>query len=819
MRQHAMMPKGLTTLLVGICVAAVTGPHSCNAADDSLQLAQERYAQQDWPAALECFLDAAERSADETTRTSAHFYAAECALQLKDYSRAQAEYEQVLSSQAARDLHARASFRLAEALYLGEDMPRAQIGFQQFVEKYSRDELMGEAHNYLGEILLQSRRYDSALASFAYVIENCRGVQVDQARLGMARTLLASNQLEEVPIALGRLCQSEDANTAAEAQLILGRAKYEAGQFDQALATFRRVYQLNADMESINRARLAAGWALWKLSRLEDIVEETGSLAGDARLASEYHYLFGMAAYSAKNWDRAVNEMELAARERSVHRAAALFYAGESALLGGNSKRARAKFQELLDIDPASEWADDSMWSLARAAKAAKSQLEFDQSCEQLRSKYPASDYIAQIPLLDTDPGNPLRQCEPGLELFEEAIGLERDGQFDGAMAAYHEFLGQAIAGAFRGEALWRAARLHDRLNHHADARKLYRQLLKDSPSFDRAPEALRNLAWIEAAIGNQDSAAKLCQELLKKFPQSAQAVEASYWLAVAAADEKRSDKAQWQVDWLLERLNPASRSLSESEKQVYGQTLCLACQLFAAESKWQEIAELLCRHDKYTAGGTVFARLEFWRAEAALRLGKHTEARERFDDLVTETVGINESWVPMVTLRRAQLAARREEWQEVLKLVSQLDERYPEFELAYECDYLRGRALAGRGEMFAARNAYGHVLENDWAARTETAAMAQWMIGETHFHQRNYEQARIAYERVIERHDFPEWQARAALQAGKCAELGDRWDEATKYYADAAGRWSETRSGKELNARLKWVEEQVAQKPVTLRR
>jgi cellulose synthase operon protein C len=169
--------------------------------------------------------------------------------------------------------------------------------------------------------------------------------------------------------------------------------------------------------------------------------------------------------------------------------------------------------------------------------------------------------------------------------------------------------------------------------------------------------------------------------------------------------------------------------------------------------------------------------------------------------------------------LRQAQLATRREDWQQVLVLVNELDKRFPEFELAYECDYLRGRALAGRGEMSAARLAYGHVLENEWAGGTETAVMAQWMIGETYFHQRNYEQARLAYERVIQRHRFPEWQARAALQAGKCAELSEEWDAAAKYYADAAREWHKTHSAKELNARLQWVQEQVANRQPTVRR
>ena len=271
-------------------------------------------------------------------------------------------------------------------------------------------------------------------------------------------------------------------------------------------------------------------------------------------------------------------------------------------------------------------------------------------------------------------------------------------------------------------------------------------------------------------------------------------------------------------MDWLLNRLNPASRSLNDNEKQILGRVLCLQCQLFSSNNKWREIADLLDSQNYRGSERAIVARLDFWRAEAALRLNNNAEARERFDQLESQIVGIKESWIPMVGLRRAQLAARQEDWQVVLEMVDELDRQYPEFELAYECDYLRGRALAGRGEMSAARTAYGHVLENEWATGTETAALAQWMIGESYFHQRNYELAREAYERVIERHYFPEWQARAALQAGKCAELGDNWEVAAKYYAEAAKRWENTKSAHELSARLRWVQQQVAQKQTTVR-
>ena len=90
---------------------------------------------------------------------------------------------------------------------------------------------------------------------------------------------------------------------------------------------------------------------------------------------------------------------------------------------------------------------------------------------------------------------------------------------------------------------------------------------------------------------------------------------------------------------------------------------------------------------------------------------------------------------------------------------------------------------------------------------------MAQWMIGETFFHQRDYARARAAYLAVIERQvpakrQAPaDWQARAALQVGKCWELENRWDEAQAMYLQALQRWPGTEPEPQLQARLKWAE------------
>ena len=65
----------------------------------------------------------------------------------------------------------------------------------------------------------------------------------------------------------------------------------------------------------------------------------------------------------------------------------------------------------------------------------------------------------------------------------------------------------------------------------------------------------------------------------------------------------------------------------------------------------------------------------------------------------------------------------------------------------------------------------------------TETAAMAQWMVGETYFHQKEYRAALGAFLKVDLLYDHATWRALALLQAGKCHELLHELTEAKQLY------------------------------------
>ncbi len=788
-----------------------------SAEDDAFREATNLYQQEQWQRAAEVFAESANEVSDSANRSTASFYRGECLMQLGDYVAAREQYGIVLDLQKDGPQTKRALFRAGEAAWFSGDKIDAEKLLTQYVKQPTQGDSAAFAHTYLGDLALAAADYNRAIDSYRAALKHStESAPENAARLGLAKALLALGKTQDVSTTLGQLLDSKDRATAATARLLLGRSQYDSGDYETALATFREIQNPSTESNVAQRSRLAAGWSLWKLQRFAEIEEELQPLADDQQWMVEYRYLTGMASYAQRDWPAAIEHLTLAANGKDNHanRDAILFYLGESCSRAKQYKPATNWFRQLIDRYPESKWEDDAQWELARIAKSKPSGEEHQAVANVLRGPSPVSNFTDDLP--ETG-GNVLRALEvsPADELLDEAVGLERDGRYDPALAAYHELLNKFSPGNYspgnaHKETLKRAARLHAKLAQYPAAKQLYKQHLTTYPKSKSNAEMLAELAWIECRVGNRQEAAKYFTKLHAEFPQSAQAAEAAYWLALEWADKDESDQAQLYVDYLLKHhANCTTKPL----RKLWQQAVCLKCQLAAKDNDWQTILDLLGKVGNQLNDEPATTRAAFWLAEAEFRTGNYDQARIAFEKLRLQTAGVDEPWAAMVPLRRAQLAARRQQWTETLKRLEELDQKHAQFELDYEADYLRGRALAGRAKMSAARDAYHRVLANPKSKDTETAAMAQWMIGETYFHQYDFARAREIYLKVIDQHTQPEWQARAALQAGKCWELEGHWDKAKMLYSTALKKWSGSESEKKLQARMKWADSQVTKR------
>ena len=119
---------------------------------------------------------------------------------------------------------------------------------------------------------------------------------------------------------------------------------------------------------------------------------------------------------------------------------------------------------------------------------------------------------------------------------------------------------------------------------------------------------------------------------------------------------------------------------------------------------------------------------------------------------------------------------------------------------------------LPSQADFAAAREHYARVIRSEHAGKSETAAMAQWMVGESYFHQENYRAALAEYLRVEILYAYPRWQAAALLQAGKCQERLGQWKEAAQTYARLVKVYPKSDVVADAASRLEFVQGRIAQ-------
>jgi TolA-binding protein len=167
-----------------------------------------------------------------------------------------------------------------------------------------------------------------------------------------------------------------------------------------------------------------------------------------------------------------------------------------------------------------------------------------------------------------------------------------------------------------------------------------------------------------------------------------------------------------------------------------------------------------------------------------------------------------------MIQLRLGQVLAQQNKWQEASQIAHAFAQNYPDFPQIYEVDYLLGRCLAAQARFNDARAAYDRVLRSPRGGKSETAAMAQWMIGESYFQQQEFEEAIAAYHRVERLFAYPQWQAAALLQAGKCREAQGQWQEALRCYEQLLKQHAETMVADEAEQRVRVVRQRAQRDP-----
>lgn len=432
----------------------------------------------------------------------------------------------------------------------------------------------------------------------------------------------------------------------------------------------------------------------------------------------------------------------------------------------------------LLALDSAS--ADDGFWSIERATEVAESVDTVEQRVRNHRDEERTPPF-----------------------LWKRALALKAAGRVDEAIAiceiSVREFP-KASAQALLAMAAW-----HRESNQAVECESACKRWFQLSEASPRKDAALYLLAWSQGRQGRTGEAAATFQRLIGECPDS------SYW-ADSALRVAEHHRQRGQLDGAADLL----QQIMERQDPQADEAARLAFALVASQKQqWADLldaVEPLCDARQQRA---YYLPALFWRAEAAFRLADYEGADGHFteledavngDDAPSRFASDREKWLPIAWLRRAQIAAQREEWNAARELTDLCRSEFPTFARAFEVDYVAARALMAEGKLDDAFLLLETVANNDSVEAGETRSAALWMRGECRMMQRRYDEAEVAYAVLHDDAEQPaKWRAMAWLQAGKCCEQNANWVKARECYQQAAQTGQESVRS-EANQRLSAV-------------
>lgn len=362
-------------------------------------------------------------------------------------------------------------------------------------------------------------------------------------------------------------------------------------------------------------------------------------------------------------------------------------------------------------------------------------------------------------------PSTPRAGAQQAYYLFQEGLQAEQQGDSESALEKFRTVYTDYSSTSEAPQAMLAAGRILDRTNRDREAVQLLSELVSQYADFPQLDHAYYRLAWTRIESGDLKGGQEAFRRLVESYPNSLLWVDAAYRVAEYESLQQNRDVANQLLDEILRR-----GDLNSNSTRLLDHILYLRGQNAFVDGKWTVVETYMRRVLEETPESPLRLSAMYWRAEAAYKTRDWNLAQQRFMELAQEAQGRTDSWLPVIPLRLAQIYAWKKQWNEARIAATDLKRAYPNFERMHEVDYLLGRCFMQMGRFDEARRQFKQVIDADPQQAGETAAMAQWMIGETYFRQKEYETAINAYDRVLKRYpQHPYWHSVALLQIGKC--------------------------------------------------
>jgi len=619
----------------------------------------------------------------------------------------------------------RATYNVAFAALQSGDSVEARRWSQLFSQRYPQDSLAPDVAYIFAESTLQLGQYDEAATALQQLISaqpNNPMLPEWRLRLTHARYIGNAND-EAIRLANEILASIDNKNIRAEAYFLLGASLLKQEKFADSA------------------------------SNLAKSISESPTWAH----ADEAHLILAQ----AQSKENKSNEAKLTLQEliktfpNSRFKQQAEFRLGQLSASTGDLNQALVSYDAVLSNDR-----DKSLKDFASYGKAwvLMQQKNYDPAVKLLR------------PLAVSDRKDSLG-AESRLAL---AVSLRNLGQVKEAVESLESMSIDPSLGVPPEKSLYELGIGQVELNQFDAAAKTFQRLLDEFPKAPNLDKILYEYAWALKETDRPDEALKAFTKLSNEMPDSPLSAEADYHIGQGAYDSGQYDQA----------INAYTKAISRTvdpllkQKSIYklGWT-------YFQKKEFDQSEKLFLEQTNLFPESSLNVESFFMQAECRMKTQKfadalpiYQKARAILESNNFDPASTSQQIQSLIYLHGAQAAREIKKWDVVDGWLQEMLQRYPETDYKPFALYEQAYSAQNQRKLPQAIELYSEVASS---SRNDIGARSRFMLGELYFAERDFAKAVPEFEKTMYGYgatqasaDVKNWQARAAVEAGRCSEV-----------------------------------------------
>ncbi|MBL8829976.1 MAG: tetratricopeptide repeat protein, partial [Planctomycetaceae bacterium] len=743
---------------------------------------------------------------------------------------------------------AAAQLAAGKCAYLAGDYDQARKLLDAI--KNQKDDAGAEAGHWIVRSLLKQQKLDEAAKTVeALVKQHTKGPWVAQLALDRADVLFEQPQRQKDAIAAYLAIAKDFANDplAPQALYLAAFAALQSGDYAGAIKHTETFLKDHAKHEKAADVRYVAAESYLQQAQYDKAEQRYAELLAQSPQHADvplWHVRRGLCSYLKQDYSKALATLQpvVATLPTAAWKAEALYMIGACQLEQQKTDEAIKSLRASLAADGAWRQADETRLTLAQALRQANQIDAARQELTQLLKDYPQSaardraQYrLAELAFAKDDFATAAKDYRQVLDQYASSrlvphalYGLGwsqfRSGDAAGALKSLNDLLSKHAQHEVAGQARYLRALVHQELKQpdqaiedldsylkskpsgtelsnaryalglaqssakkFKDAVKTFEQLLKDDGKYADADKVYYELAWSQRGLDKQDEATESFLKLAKSYPQSPLACEALYHVG-----DRRYEKQQWK-----EAAQAYYDSMTLAKEGPLGEKAAHKLGWAYFQQNSYSDAEQTFTYQKQTwPQGELAADGQFMAAESLFKQNKYPEALAAFQQVKNPP---RKELALLALLHAAQSASALQDWKQSLALATQaaaVDATSPyQAEILYE----QGWALQNQGKADEALKIFEDVTAKSDA---EVAARARFLIGEIYFERKDHKEAiRNFFKAAV--YNYPQWQAAAHYEAGRCFEVLKDANQARKSYEEVIEKFPMSDRAGEAKKRL----------------